>query len=88
LSSARKSVLDLFGVAFVVGLRKHLIASRYARRKFEREFDVESHGTNDNREFMARRNARRKPLRMVEIDRSVSRVCEAIHEASVNRFHE
>jgi hypothetical protein len=28
--------------------------------KFEREFDVELHGTDDNRELMVRRSARRE----------------------------
>jgi hypothetical protein len=52
-----------------------------ARCKFEFEFDVELHGANDDRELMARRNARCKASGMVEID-SVSRVYEAVHEAS------
>jgi hypothetical protein len=55
-----------------------------ARRKFEREFD----GMDDDHELMVRRNARREASGMAEIDRSVSRVCEAVQEASVNRSYE
>jgi hypothetical protein len=64
------------------------LALRNARRKFEREFDVELHGTDDDHELMARLNARCEASGMAEIDCPVSRVCEAIHEASVNRSHE
>jgi hypothetical protein len=56
-----------------------------ARRKVERDLDVELHGTDDDRELMARRNARCEASGMAEIDRSVSRIREAVHEASVNR---
>ncbi|RLM61707.1 anthocyanidin 5,3-O-glucosyltransferase-like [Panicum miliaceum] len=52
------------------------------RRKVERELDVELHDTDDDREFMARRNARREASGMEKIDRSVSRVHETVHEAS------
>ncbi|RLN04312.1 hydroxyproline-rich glycoprotein-like [Panicum miliaceum] len=44
-----------------------------ARRKFERELDVDLHGTDDDRKLMARRNARHEASGMAEIDRSVSR---------------
>jgi hypothetical protein len=43
---------------------------------------------DDDRELMAQRNARREASVMAEIDRSVSRVREAVHEASVNRSRE
>jgi hypothetical protein len=59
-----------------------------ARHKVECELDVELHGTDDDRELMARRNERREALGMAEIDRSMSRVHEAAHEPSVNRSHE
>ncbi|RLM70314.1 hypothetical protein C2845_PM17G09660 [Panicum miliaceum] len=54
-----------------------------ALRKFEREFDVELHGTDDDRELMAPHNARHEASGMPEIDRSVARVHAAIYEASV-----
>jgi hypothetical protein len=56
-----------------------------ARRKVERELDVELHGTDDDRKLMARRNARREALGIAKIDHLVSRVREAVHEASGNR---
>jgi len=43
---------------------------------------------DDDRELMARRNARREASGIVEIDRSVSRVREAFRVASVNRSRE
>jgi hypothetical protein len=63
------------------------LALRNARRKFACEFDVELHGTDDDRELMARRNARGEASGMAEIDLLVSRVCKAVHKASVNRSH-
>jgi hypothetical protein len=51
-------------------------------------FDVKLHGTDDDRELMARRNARREVSGIVEIDCSVSRVCEAVRKATVNRSRE
>jgi hypothetical protein len=59
-----------------------------ARRKVERELDIEFHGTDDDRELMARRNARCEASGIAQINHSVSRVREAVHEALVNRFHE
>ena len=59
-----------------------------ADRKFQREFNVELHGTDDDRELMARYNARREASGMVEYDRSVSRLREAVHEALVKRSHD
>jgi hypothetical protein len=43
-----------------------------ARCKVERELDVELHGTNDDRELMARCNVRRKVSGIAQIDHSVS----------------
>jgi hypothetical protein len=40
---------------------------------------------DDDRELEARRNARRETSGMAEIDHSMSRVCKAVHKASVNR---
>ena len=56
--------------------------------KFYREFNVELHGTDDDRELMARYNARREESGLAEYDRSVSRLREAVHEASVKRSHD
>jgi len=57
-------------------------------RKFQREFNVELHGTDDDRELMARYNARREASGLAEFDRNVERLREAVHEASVNRSRE
>jgi len=57
-------------------------------RKFYREFNVELHGTDDDRELMARYNARREESGLAEYDRSVSRLREAVHEALVKRSHD
>ena len=54
-------------------------------RKFQREFNVELHGTDDDRELMARYNARREASGLAEFDRNVERLREAVHEASINR---
>ena len=58
--------------------------------KFHREFNVELHGTDDDddRELMARYNARREELGLAEYDRSLSRLREAVHEALVKRSHD
>ena len=56
--------------------------------KFDREFNVELHGTDDDRELMARYNARREESGLAEYDRSVSRLREAVHEALVKRSHD
>ena len=53
-------------------------------RKFQREFNVELHGTDDDRELMARYNARREGSGLAEFDHNVERLREAVHEASVN----
>ena len=66
----------------------YCLALGNASGKLEREFDVELYGTDDDRELMARRNARREASGIVEIDRSVSRVREAFRVASVNRSRE
>ena len=49
-----------------------------AERKLQREFNVELHG-DDDRELMARYNARREESGLAEYDRSVSRLREAVH---------
>ena len=56
--------------------------------KFQREFNVELHGMNDNRELMARYNARREAPGLAEFDGNVSRLREAVHESLVNRSRE
>ena len=66
----------------------YCLALGNASGKLEREFDVELYAMDDDRELMARRNARREALGIVEIDRSVSRVREAFRVASVNRSRE
>ena len=57
-------------------------------RKFYRKFNIELHGTDDDYELMARYNARREESGLAEYDRSVSRLREAVHEASVKRSHD
>ena len=55
-----------------------------AERKLQREFNVELHG-DDDRELMARYNARREASGLAEFDRNVERLHDAVHEASANR---
>ena len=59
-----------------------------ANRKFEHEFPVELYGTEDDRELMARYNARREASGLAEFNRNVSRLREAVHESLVHRSHE
>ena len=58
-----------------------------ADRKFQHEFNVELHGTNDDRELMARYNIRCEASGMVEYDRS-TRLRETVQEALVNKAPE
>ena len=90
MSSALKSVLDMLVVVFIVGLRRHFTASHLGKAccKFQGEFDVELHGMDDDRDLMARYNARHEASGMVEFDRFGSRLRKVVHEAFVNRFHE
>ena len=57
-------------------------------RKFQHEFNVELHGTDDDRELMARYNARREVSGLAEFDRNMSKLREAVHGALVNRSRE
>ena len=57
-------------------------------RKFHREFNVELHGTDADRELMALYNARREESELAEYDCSMSRLREAVHEALVQRSHD
>ena len=66
----------------------HIFSLGKESHKFNREFNVELHGTDDDSELMARYNARREESGLAEYDRSVSRLCEAVHEASVKRSHD
>ena len=82
-------------VGLVSGHIRHLIKKAFhifslgkESRKFYHEFNVELHGTDDDRELMARYNARREESGLAEYDRSVSRLREAVHEASVKRSHD
>ena len=59
-----------------------------ADRKFQREFNVELHGTDDDRELMARYNARREESGLEEFDRNVSRLWEAVKETLVDMSYE
>ena len=66
----------------------HIFSLGEESHKFHHEFNVELHGTDDDREMMARYNARREASGLVEYDRSVSRLHEAVHEALVKRSHD
>ena len=66
----------------------HIFSLDKESRKFNREFNIELHGTDDDRELMARYNVRREESGLAEYDRSVSRLREAVHEASVKRSHD
>ena len=59
-----------------------------ADRKFQHEFNVELHGTDDDRELMARYNARREESGLAEFDRNVSRLWEAVKKTLVDRSPE
>jgi hypothetical protein len=66
----------------------HCLTLGNASCKFEREFDVELHSMDDDRELMARRKLRCEASGMTKIDLLVSRVGAVVDEASVNRSHE
>ena len=66
----------------------HIFSLGKESRKFHREFNIELHDTDDDRELMARYNARREALGLAEYDRSLVRLREAVHEALVKRSHE
>ena len=66
----------------------HYFGLAKGNRKFYREFNDELHGTDDDRELMARYNARREASGLAEYDRSVLRLREAVHEALVQRSHD
>ena len=59
-----------------------------AYRKFQREFNVKLHGTDDDRELMAHYNARYEASGLAEFDRNMERLHEVVHDALVNRFRE
>ena len=61
----------------------HIFSLGKESRNFCREFNVELHGTDNDRELMARYNARREESGLAEYDRSVSRLREAVHEALI-----
>ena len=79
LSSTLQSVLVLLAIIFSLGKESC---------KFCCEFNVELHGTDNDRELMALYNARRDESGLAEYDRSMSRLREAVHEALVQRFHD
>ena len=93
--AAVRNQLERTRVGLVSGRIRHLIKKAFhifslgkESRKFYREFNVELHGTDDNRELMARYSARREESELAEYDRSVSRLREAVHEALVQRSHD
>ena len=82
-------------VGLLRGRIRHLVKRAFqcfelkkANRKFQHEFNVELHGTDDNRELMAGYNARREASGLAEFDFNMERLREAVHEASVNRSRE
>ena len=56
--------------------------------KFQREFNVELHGTDDDHELMARYNARREESGLAKFDRNVSRLREAVKKTLAGRSPE
>ena len=66
----------------------HIFSLGKESHKFYHEFNVELHGTDDDRELMARYNARREVSGLAEFDRNVSKLREAVHGALVNRSRE
>ena len=59
-----------------------------ADHKFQHEFNVELHGTDDDHELMARYNARCEESGLAEFDRNVSRLREAVKKTLVDRSPE
>ena len=59
-----------------------------ADHKFQREFSVELHGMDDDRELMAWYNARREESGLAEFNRNMSRLREAVKETLVDRSSE
>ena len=59
-----------------------------ADRKFQLEFNVEQHGSYDDRELMAQDNARREESGLAEFDRNVSRFRAAVKKTLVDRSPE
>ena len=59
-----------------------------ADHKFQREFNVELHGTDDDHELMARYNARCEESGLVKFDRNMSKLREAVKKSLVDRFPE
>ena len=59
-----------------------------ADHKFQREFNVELHGTDDDCELMARYNARCEESGLAKFDRNVSKLREAVKKSLVDRFPE
>ena len=82
-------------VGFLRGRIRHWVKRAFQcfelgreNRKFQREFNVELHGTDDDHELMARYNARREASGLAEFDRNMERLHEVVHDALVNRFRE
>ena len=65
----------------------HYFTLAKGSHKFHHEFNIKLHATDDDRKLMARYNARREVLGMVEYDSSVSRLREVVYEALVKRSH-
>ena len=59
-----------------------------ADRKFQHEFNVELHGTDDDRELMARYNARREESGLAKFVHNVSRLREVVKKTLVDRSPE
>ena len=66
----------------------HIFSLGKESLKFYREFNIELHSTDDDRELMARYNTRREVSEMAKYDRSVSKLREAVHELLVKRSHD
>ena len=66
----------------------HIFSLGKESHKFYHEFNVELHGTDDDRELMARYNARREESGLAEFDRNVSRLREAVKKTLVDRSPE
>ena len=65
----------------------HYFTLAKGSHKFHHEFNIKLHATDDDRKLMARYNARREVLGMVEYDSSVSRLREVVYKALVKRSH-
>ena len=85
-----KERADLVGSRIRRSIKKafYIFTISKGDHKFQREFNVELHSTDDDRELMARYNARREESGLAEFDRNILRLREAVKKTLVDRSPE